>query len=78
MSFIVFLVRAGFVEGVLFDIVHVVDCKQNGSSDHTKYVDDKKEVFQCSLSCHVVYLRSESQILRSSFIQSGALLFHWS
>ena len=42
MSFIEFLVLAGFVEGVKFDIIHVVDCSKNGSSDHTEYVDDEK------------------------------------
>ena len=54
---IVFLILADFVEGVVFDVIHVEERETNRESNDTNYVDDSQD----ALMSHVVHITRYSQ-----------------
>ena len=51
---IVFLILADFVEGVVFDVIHVEERETNRESNHTNDVEDGQYAYHSILTCHVV------------------------
>ena len=47
---IVFLILADFVEGVVFDVIHVEERETNRESNHTNYVEDDQYAYHSILT----------------------------
>ena len=59
---IVFLILADFVEGVVFDVIHVEERETNRESNHTNYVEDDQYAYHSILTCHVVHITRNIQV----------------